>query len=695
MSLGALAVSITDVPGPLRHRINGMGICILLLFSVSLISAYASYNVVLLGVVVTISGFVFSMLTIYGLRSSAVGIAVMVIMIISLNFRSGTISPWLNSLLISAGAVWYMIFSISLYHLRPYKLIQQELGDLLIELSGYLSTRAKFYEDHPDYEKIYLSLLQQQTHIEEKKGLLRELIFKTRVLARESNYIGRNLIKIFLESDELLEGIMTTYHSYDHLHKIFGKAGILKDFQKTIYAVSAELIEIGLALKSGNKSTPGHDMNLRVQALRNNFEKLRLENLSSSNIEDFIVLGRILRNLENLASKVNSLHKQTAFDKKIKVSNKDIQTIESGEVGATDIRFSLFISNLNLSSNIFRHSIRVSIALLTGYVIGIFINLGHSSWILLTVLVILKPAYSLTKRRNRDRLLGTAIGLVIGALLIYFIKDNHILLAFMILFMLGSYSFIKTHYFTAVIFLSAEVLILFNLLSPGSVSEVLEERLLDTFIGSVIAFIYSLLIFPVWEISYSRKNMYELLYKNLEYYKIIASAFLGNAIDLNNINNARKNALISLSNSSDSFNKMLSEPKRYQQGIQSIHNFIVLNYTLLSHVSALSYYLTKGDKKLPVLNIGDIVTSTQKFLESGSACLLGKKVISFPDSEENVKIEDEYSASLQEKRKSEVQSGLLETTTKSEYSFVKTIINQFEYIHSLSVTLSKICREKF
>ena len=692
MSLGALSVSITDVPGPVRHRINGMGVCILLLFSISLLAGYAGYNIFLLGLLITVSGFVFSMLTVYGSRSSAIGIAVLVIMIISLNFSSGGREPWLNSLFISAGGLWYMVFSISLYHLRPYKMIQQELGDLIIDLSEYLKTRALFYVDNPDYDKIYRSLLQQQINIEAKKGLLRELIFKTRVVAKESNYIGRNLIKLFLESDELHEDIITTYQSYDKLHENFGETGILHDFRNAILYLCSELHDVGIALKSGAKSEASEEMQNSIKFARQQFETLRLEQMNSEVIESFIYLGRILRNLESLALKVNSLHRQTTYDKKVKVSNEELKSIETHFVKPSDIRVSLFKNNLNLKSNIFRHSIRVSLALLVAYVIGIFINLGHSSWILLTVLVILKPAYSLTKTRNRDRLLGTAIGLIIGALLIYFIHNNNVLLVCMILLMLGSYVFLKTHYFIAVIFLTAEVLILFNLLNPGSIATVLEERLLDTFIGSVIAFLFSLLVFPVWEVTNSRKNMYELLSNNLFFYKVVAKNFAGKTSDEIEINKARKEALISLSNLSDTFTKMLSEPKRYQQGIKSIHSFVVLNYILLSHISTLSQYLNTRAASVRTINILPLIENTENHLGAGSDCLLGKNNVKFPDENE-IEIKDEYYTALLEKRKSEVKAGLLETPTKNEFSAIKVVTDQFEYIQKLAVSLSKICKE--
>ena len=86
-----------------------------------------------------------------------------------------------------------------------------------------------------------------------------------------------------------------------------------------------------------------------------------------------------------------------------------------------------------------------------GFIIAAFLPIGHSYWILLTIIVILKPAYSLTRKRNYERLLGTIIGALIGFGILYFIRDNNVLFAIMLLLMIGTYSLIRTNYMFSVI----------------------------------------------------------------------------------------------------------------------------------------------------------------------------------------------------------------------------------------------------
>ena len=165
-----------------------------------------------------------------------------------------------------------------------------------------------------------------------------------------------------------------------------------------------------------------------------------------------------------------------------------------------DYSIKLLKDNLSLHSNYLRHALRVSIASIAGYIISLMLDLGHGYWILLTIIVILKPAYSLTKKRNYERLLGTIGGALVGVLVLYFIKDRTALFVIMLVLMLGTYSLLRTkNYLVSVILMTPYVLLIFHFLYGGPLKTVLVDRLVDTGIGSAIAFIGNFLLPPVWE----------------------------------------------------------------------------------------------------------------------------------------------------------------------------------------------------
>lgn len=693
ISLGALCVSVADTPGAAKHRLNGMLACCLAVTAISILVNYATSSEVVLAVVITLAGFFFSMLTVYGNRSSAVGIAALLVMVLSLQTPHSSQQIWMNAGYILAGGVWYMLYSLLLYRLRPYKFIQQVLADYVFEVAAYLKLRGDLYALNPAYDKISAELLQQQISIEAQQNMLGELLFNTRTILKESTHVGRVLVRTYLEVADLYESVMTTYQQYTLLHEHFDNTGILQSYRGIIYSLSAEMEEISLALKSGVSSVPNENTHQQVVRARAMFELLRQDFMNDDNVENFVSLGRIQSNLENIADKVNQLHLFTTYEVTFKKGDSPSKTLKDMS-SVQDIRPSLFFSNLNFNSNIFRHSIRVCLALLVGYFISLLFKADHGYWILLTILVILKPAYSLTKKRNIDRLIGTAGGIILGLLVLYFVKNGTALLVIMIIFMTSSYMFMRTNYFLNVLLMTTYIIIFFHYLYPMDIKVIMVERIVDTAIGSVIAFFASLFIIPAWERNSISAYMIKMLQANDRYYNNLSHYFAENRpVNLEELKILRRELLVALANLSDAFTRMLSEPKRYQQGIKNIHRFVSINHSLVSHMSSLSYLLQiegnlfRSKKLLPVIEntslyfqnaANKLSQQPQQLMESDSNCL---------------KTVNDLVLNLLHARKEEIAAGNLETALKKELVESKSVIDQFNFIHSNASVLYKLSKE--
>ncbi|MBS1936040.1 MAG: FUSC family protein, partial [Bacteroidetes bacterium] len=389
----------------------------------------------------------------------------------------------INALYILAGGTWYTLLSLLLYSFRPYKLAQQALGDCIQSTADYLRIKAAFYDKEVDYNREYRRLLEQQVSIHEKQNLVRELLFKSRNIVRESTDAGRILVMQFLDIVDLFEAVMTSQYDYKTLQDAFGKTDILDRFHTIIIEIADALDETGIAVKSGTPIRTPKSMEEKINNLQQYFENFRDEHRTAENVEAFISLRHILENIKDIGERLLILGNYNN-DKKKKTTVKTEELEYEKFVTHTDINSKLLKDNFTLKSNIFRHSLRVSIATLTGFIISQFFPFGHSYWILLTVIVILKPAYSLTKKRNYDRLIGTICGALLGLVLLYFVKSNDVLLAFMILFMIATYSFLRTRYLISIVFMTPYILLLFHFLAPHDFKSIFSDRLIDTVIGS-------------------------------------------------------------------------------------------------------------------------------------------------------------------------------------------------------------------
>jgi len=693
MSVGALCVSVADSPGAVKHRLIGMFSCCLLVGGISVITYYSAANAVWLGAFLLISGFIFSMLTVYGARTSSVGIAVIIIMVLSLQDPLQGRDIWITAGYTLAGGTWYILYTLVLYRLRPYRFIQQVMGDYIGGIGTFLRLRGSLYATEPDYDKINEQLLQLQIQIEAEQKILGDLLFNTRAIVKESTHTGRVLVKIYLEAAELYESVMTSYQQYHVLHAQFDSTGILQDYHTVIDTLGKEIEEIGMAVRSGTSSVTANETTRLITDTRKHFDELRLTHMNETNIEDFVGLGRIMKNLEDLGAKIKLLHGYTGYEVSLKTNNIGA-AIETHQDTTPDIRPSLFFDNLNFRSNTFRHALRVALAMLVGYIIAVMFKIDRGYWILLTVVVILKPAYSLTKQRNRDRLIGTLTGIITGMLILYFVQNNTVLLIFMICFMAASNTFMRTNYFLSVLFMTPELIIFFNFLYPGNIGELMQDRIIDTAIGSVIAFFASLFLVPAWERHTIRAYMVEMLQANEKYYQAIASQFIPGAVtDTLAIKMARRNVLIVLANLSDAFTRMLSEPKRHRQGIKNVHKFVSINHTLISHLATLSWYLQANKVSFRSAHLAPWIEATMQYFKTAESLLAEPQENTALPPKPDLSALQEMINSLVEKRKAELINGQLETPTKKELVETKSVTDQFNYILSDASVIYKLCVE--
>jgi uncharacterized membrane protein (TIGR01666 family) len=694
MSFGALCVSVADTPGAVRHRVNGMLATCFLVAVLAVITPLVANNPLLLGALLVVAGFIFSMFTVYGVRSSAVGIAALIIIILSLQAPPHGKDIWVNAGYTLVGGVWYMLYSLILYRLRPYKFIQQVLGDYVSDVSQYLRSRGDFYADHPDYEKVNEALLQKQIKVEHQQNLLSDLFFNTRKIMKESTQTGRVLVKIYLEVAELFESIMTSFQDYRLLHQQFDETGILHDYEQLIFSLSDELEEIALAIKSGNDSQPNNRTKKLLQKTKEHFADLRQNHMDEHRVEHFVSLGRILRNLEDMAEKVKSLHGLSTYEIEVDKEEANAGIYKKFSVD-TSMRPSLFINNLNFKSNIFRHALRMALALLAGYIVSLFFKVDRGYWILLTIVVILKPAYSLSKQRNYDRLIGTACGIIAGMLILFTFKNDTLLLLLMILMMVGTYSFMRTNYFLSVLFMTPYLLLFFHLLYPYNLNELIVDRIVDTAIGSGIALVFSLFLVPVWEADAIKDAMVKMVEANDKFYGLVAGSFSSSgSFNTDQIKIARKESMVALANLSDAFTRMLNEPKRFRYGTKEIHQFVVLNHDMASHLATLSYFLVARGN--PYRSSDLLAVTKQTRVHFSNAVKVLKEVNAdelVPADKTALRHVNDGLALLLEKRREEVAKGNLETPTKRLLVDSKSVIDQFNFVYNDAASILRVINE--
>ncbi len=690
LPLGALCCGLTDSPGPVMHRRNTLYASLAFNFVMVLVAGYSRMYPALIVTEIVVFGMFFSLIGVYGNRINSLGLIALLVFIFNIDKHARSQDTLVTALLFSAGGAFYVLLALLQSTLRPYKLIQQLMGECIIETSAYLQTKADFYEPTPDIDKLYDQLIHYQVKIHQQHNDLRELLFKTREVTTESSRKGRVLMLMFLDLIDLFERIITSQQDYVRLHETFDSTGILNKYNKVIAILAGEMHEIGLAVQTGFPSKPQHDIDALMENLNHEFASLRKEKIGPETIEQFILLRQILYSIQDIAERIKRLHIYTTYDRKVSKQYKKEVDLDKF-ISHQELDPSILIENLSLKSSHFRHAVRITLALLAGYIISMFLTLGHGYWILLTILTIMKPAYSITRHRNIHRLMGTLTGGAIGFLVIYLVNDTAALFAIMVLAMVIAYSFLRLNYFTGVAGITVYVLVSLSFLSPGTMQKALEDRLIDTAIGSVIAYLVSAFVLPAWEHEQINEYIKEALQANSNYFKAVAANFSGTSISVTEFKLARKQAFVTLANLSDNFQRMMSEPKRKQLKMTLYHQFVVTTHTLTSYIASLSYYAQRTRQEYASKEFEPLIEEIQEHFANALLVMEQQKTIDLHGNTDAVAINARVQ-NLLKQRKKELLAGTGEhiMSVRKTLSDLKTITDQFYMISDITLEQVKI-----
>jgi uncharacterized membrane protein YccC len=276
-------------------------------------------------------------------------------------------------------------------------------------------------------------------------------------------------------------------------------------------------------------------------------------------------------------------------------------------------RLGMLTSNLRLDSPHFRYASRVAIATLAAMTLSaVFsytlsaegMNPGlstHSYWIILTIIVVMKPGFALTRQRNGWRLAGTLIGCGLALALFNATTNANVYLAVLVITCILGYSLIQVNFMMAAIFNTLFVLLVFHFISPSS-SLVIGERLVDTFAGCVIALLCSYIL-PWWEYNFMgslaealKKANLEFLDAGLQYARLSRQQAGSPATGSGSLDQqqheaelrwrvARKNVHIAFGNFASAFYRMMDEPIRRQHKLPELNHLLIQNHVLALQIT--------------------------------------------------------------------------------------------------------------
>lgn len=152
---------------------------------------------------------------------------------------------------------------------------------------------------------------------------------------------------------------------------------------------------------------------------------------------------------------------------------------------------------LALRSLATRHALRLGIAATLALALFYALRLERGYWLILTVLVIVKPVFADTRTRTIQRVAGSIVGGAIAALLAATVHNAIVLDVLLVVFGVLAYSQVRHNYGVFVVFLTPFVVLMIETVQPTDWHIAL-TRIVDTLLGAAIALTVTYLLRPRW-----------------------------------------------------------------------------------------------------------------------------------------------------------------------------------------------------
>lgn len=499
ISAGALAACVVDMPGPLKYKHNEMLTCTVLGFLSALVTGIATAWPAALFLTVVVLSFSMSLVVLYGFRWPQISFAALFMMILTMDSQFTLVGALVNASWILLGGLWYTYWSTLVSRLQRDRIEQQAIAENLFAMAEYVRARAAFYDLHADLDECYRTLVQRQIETIDKQDAARDIALRNLPRLRHGQLDAHRMVlfNLFINSVDLHEGILAAHTDYPMVRNAFGDADLMMFFRDLLEKLAGDLEYVGLSVLRDTPAEERVHTKAEFRAIEYEIDQLRKKNFPNEHPEAYAAIVASYRRIWSAARLLDKMRANTHRDVAVEKPEMPIDKALGRFLQKRRVQWGLVFSNLTMASPSFRHALRVAIGVALGFWLGRILPLTHSYWICMTTIIILKPGFSMTRQRNTQRIIGTAIGCAASVALVLTVHNHYIELAIMVVCMVMAYSLTIFNYTASVVFTSAFVLILYHLLTPVSM-RLIGERAIDTAVGCALA-IGSSYLFPFWE----------------------------------------------------------------------------------------------------------------------------------------------------------------------------------------------------
>jgi len=680
VALGAFLTYPSDIPSHLKHKINGVLVAAFMVAGANLLVNILHPYPVIFYPFLALLLFFLSMISVYGQRATMVSFSALLSVSLAFAHLHTGWEMVQHAALMLCGGLFYLLVALAFHYIMPYRYIELQIAECIRLTSKYLKLRGDLWNVDAGREKI----IEKQLHLQVELNLihenLREIIFRNH--SSGSSNQNRKMLIVFISLVEILELALATSFNHGKLHEKFHEQPkVLAIYQNLAYGLAATLKRLSKSVESKTKYTSNPTLFEDLERLENGiaaYEK-QLGNVAAS--EGALILNNMRHYAEKQIEKIRIVESAftMAFNPQdVKGKEKDLEKFLTPQY----YPFSTLKENLSFSSTIFRHSLRLTITILIGLVLGFFLPFQNVYWILLTIIVIMRPGYGLTKQRSFERIFGTILGGLAAFGIISFVHNQAAISILAILSMLLGFSFTQINYKIGATFVTMYVVFIYGMITPN-VEDVIQYRILDTIVGAALAFTANYLLWPSWEFLNIKLFLEKSIQANRNYLSEISVYYNTKGEATTSYKLARKQAFIEIGNLMTSFQRMLQEPKSKQKQLKMIYKLVELNHTLLSSSASLGTYVQthQTTKASEAFNV--VVDAVIRNLETAIEIIKSGSAANSAHKKEEIEIRFTQLKNIRAKELKENRN-LSEAEFQSKMQEAQLVIEQLIWLTSLS-----------
>jgi len=583
LALGALAGALSETDDHPKGRIKSMLLKVIAFgvasVSVSILEPYP----LLLGIGLSLSTFVYLLIGGLSERYRGVTFGTILVGIYAMIGASSSPAWYWQPVLLTTGALVYGLFSLLLLFLHPWRLLDEQLARGFLALAKYMELKAGLFpSDEKTQAKVRNRLALQNVKVVAALDQCRDVLNSYRDSLPDDEPLLPYL-RTFMLLQSLHERAASSHERYDVLSQEAGNREMLEGFGQMLLQLSVAVRQYGRSLLTGVPYRHPASLDWLINVLKDRLALIETNNRAPLSLL-FDNLDRSHRSLKHL-------------------DDEQGRTVAPRLARDTRTLVQRFKDQLTWENPRMRHAVRLSLCFLVGFGISQQFQLRKGEWIVLTCLFVLQPNYSETRRRLYQRILGTLGGVIGGVLLIQLLPTIPGELVFLIASAFFFFFWLKKNYSRSVIFITTFVLCAFNLVSRQGEALML-PRIVDTLIGSALAYLSVRLFWPSWQYKRVPELLDTALHKNAAYLRAILEEYRRSptADDLpyriaRRAAHRADNALVI------AWRDMLSEPLKKREMMDRAFELTFLNHTLLSYISAFgAHRYQQKDAGVPALS---------------------------------------------------------------------------------------------